>query len=99
LCPGRSHHPAIDVDAVDVATRQRTAVFVDAGDVARPPTIMRKFNKLVARSDPASPFLAFGIKTELVCFGRVHAVQTNLGGANLNGIAINDAPNADDISG
>ena len=55
--------------------------------------------KLITGRDTAGPAFANWIKAQLIGFRRIYAGQSNLGGVDLDCIAINNSGHAADVRG
>jgi hypothetical protein len=54
-------------------------------------------DKLIASRDAGGPALATDVKADLIRLGGVNAGETDLGRANLNGVAVNDSGQAGNL--
>jgi hypothetical protein len=89
----------MDVPAIDLTACQAAAVSIEASDMAGPGLAASMLYKLVAGGHTACPAFAGRVKADLIGLRCIDAGQPNLGGVDLNRVAVDDAGDAGDIGG
>ena len=89
--PSASHHPFLDVLAVDLASRHHSAAAVGGrACMAGPALAVGMLDQFVARRGPAGPALALAVEAELIDRRRVDGAEPDTAGSDQDGIAVAD---------
>src|SRR5258708_3616519 len=93
-----AHHPGADIFTLDKAFPKESAVFVGPYKIAIPRSAGGIFDQLVARGDAAGPTAAIAIKADLIGFRRIDAGKADLDLSDLNGVTVNNAGLAGNVT-
>src|SRR3984957_5548604 len=98
--PSVSHHPFLDVLAVDFASRHNSPAAVGSlVGVAGPALVVGMLDEFVAGRSPAGPALALAVQAKLIDRRRIDAAETNPAGSDHDGIALANLRGAGDVGG